>query len=105
MTIHLDIILGLCDIYSIEHVEQALPFDGHGQLIVKEVHQDVCRMLVGRCYGKVIDLTHENDAFTINQAQVEAGFVGSPFETKFTKYAISMLFPEAWGFKVALHCK
>jgi hypothetical protein len=75
----------------------------HGQLIVKEVHQDVCRMLVGCCYGKVINLMHENDAFTVNQAQVEAGFVGSWCETKFTKYAIGVFFPEAWGFGVALH--
>jgi hypothetical protein len=103
MTIDLDIIFGLCDIDSVEHVEQALLFDGHGRHIVKEVHQDVRRMLAGRCYGKVNDLTHENDVFNVDQAQVEAGFVGSRCETKFTKYAIGVFFPEAWGFGVALH--
>ncbi len=41
MAANLDLVLGLDDVNSIEHIQKALPFDGHGELFIKHAEENV----------------------------------------------------------------
>jgi hypothetical protein len=51
----------LYDVDIVEHVKEALSFDGHCEFVIKHVEKDVCSMLVWRCDRKVTNLTFKDD--------------------------------------------
>ncbi len=104
MAVDLDIVLGLDNVDAIEHIQKALPFDGHGELFVKHVKENVQCTLVGGSNGKVVNLALENDAFAINEARVHARLVDSWGQSKLMQHCICVFLPEAGGLWVALHC-
>ncbi len=95
MAIDLDIVLGLDNINAIEHIQKALPFDGHGELFVKHVKENVQCTLVGGGDGKVVNLARQNDAFAINEARVQARLVDSWGQSELTQHCICVFLPEA----------
>ncbi len=62
-------------------------------------------MGVGGSDGKVVNLSHEKDPFTVDCTQIETWFVDSWCESDFPEDFVSMFLPESWGFKVALHSR
>ena len=56
MAINFDIVAGLCDIDTIEHVKETLPFEGYPEFIIDHVEEDVCSFLVRGGDGGVVDL-------------------------------------------------
>ncbi len=103
MTVDLDVVASLDDINTVEHVKKTLAFDGHRQFVIEHVQEDVRSTWVWGCDGKVVDLAFEDDTIAINCAQIETRFMHGWCETKFSKDLIHMLFPQARGFRVALH--
>ncbi len=53
---------------------------------------------------KVVDLSHEDDSFALNQYGVEAWLMGRRGQPKFAKNGVGVFLPEPGGFRVALHC-
>jgi hypothetical protein len=75
MAVDFDLVAGLYDVDTIEHVEKTLPFEWDLELIVDHVEEDVRSSLVGSGYGKVVDLSFEDNSISRNCPGVEAGFV------------------------------
>jgi hypothetical protein len=48
VTINLDVVLCLHDINAIEHIREALSFDGHGKFFVEHIEEDIGSVLVWR---------------------------------------------------------
>jgi hypothetical protein len=103
MTDDLDVVASLDDINTVEHVEETLAFDGHCQFVIEHVQEDVRSTWVWGCDGKVVNLAFEDDTIAVNCARIETRFMHSWCETEFSKDLIRMLFPQARGFRVALH--
>jgi hypothetical protein len=54
---------------------------------------------------KVVDLSHEDDSFALNQSRVEAWLVGCRGQPKFAKNGGGVFLPDlGLGVRVALHC-
>ena len=77
-----DIVAGLCDIDTIEHVKETLPFEGYPEFIIDHVEEDVCSFLVRGGDGEVVDLAFEDNSFSCNCPGVEAGFMGGGCEAE-----------------------
>ncbi len=75
MAVDFDIVAGLYDVNTIEHVEETLPFEWDLELIVDHVKEDVRSSFVGSGYGEVVDLLFEDNLISRNCPGVEAGFV------------------------------
>ena len=82
MAINFDIVAGLCDIDTIEHVKETLPFEWYPEFIIDHVEEDVCSFLVRSGDGEVVDLSFEDNSISRNCPGVEAGFVGGGCEAK-----------------------
>jgi hypothetical protein len=54
-----DVILGLEDINAIVHIQISLAFDGYGEAIIDEVHDNVRRVGIGGSNSKLVDLSHK----------------------------------------------
>ncbi len=70
MTVDFDVGTGLNDVNAIEHVQEALAFYWHHELLIKHIHKDVSSMVVGSSNSKVFDLTFEDDSLAIDKARV-----------------------------------
>jgi hypothetical protein len=70
MTVKFDIMFRLYHIDTVEHVKEPLTFNWHCQLVVQEVHEDVGCVLVWGSDGKIIYLSHEDNAFPVDNAGV-----------------------------------
>jgi hypothetical protein len=75
MAINFDIVAGLCDVDTIEHVKETLPFEWDPEFNIDHVEEDVCSSLVRSGYGKVVNLLFEDNSIFRNCPGVEAGFV------------------------------
>jgi len=64
MAINFDIVAGLCDIDTIEHVKETLPFEWDPEFIINHVEEDVCSVLVRSGDGKVVDLSFEDNSIS-----------------------------------------
>ncbi len=53
MAVNFDVFLCLDNFDAIEHVQEALMLDGHGQFLIKHVEKDIGSLLVGGCDCKV----------------------------------------------------
>jgi hypothetical protein len=104
MAVNLDIVTSLCDIDAIEHIQEALAFDGDRQAVVQHVKEYIRSALIGGSNHKVINLTLENNAFTINSPQIQAWLMDRRDEAKVAKDGIYLLLPEMWGLWMPLHC-
>ena len=93
MTVNFDVIFCLHHINAVEHVEKPLTFNWHCQLFVEEVHEDVGCVLVWGSDGKVIHLSHEDDAFPVDHSGVEARFVNSRDQPDVTEDGVSVFLP------------
>ena len=82
MAINFDIVAGLCDIDTIEHVKETLPFEWYPEFIIDHVEEDVCSFLVRSGDGEVVDLSFEDNSISRNCPGVEAGFVGGGCEAE-----------------------
>ena len=78
----LDVVSGLEDVHTIEHIDEAHTFERVGQGVVDHVEKDVGGGLVRSCDGEVVDLAFENDAVAVDYSRVEAWFVDCWFESK-----------------------
>ncbi len=104
VTINLDIMFGLYYINTIEHIKEALSFDRHGQLLVKHVEEDVCHALVRGRDRKVVDLTHKDDTFVVEEARVKARYMDCRSKPEFTQDCVGVFLSEAGRLGVTLHC-
>jgi hypothetical protein len=75
VAVNLDVVLGLYNVDAVVHVKEALSLEGDIHSIVDEVEKCVGSGFVASCDGKVVDLSHEQDPLTINDAGVEARLV------------------------------
>ena len=66
MAINFDIVAGLCDVDTIEHVKKTLPFEWDPEFIIDHVEENVCSSLVGSGYGEVVDLLFEDNSISRN---------------------------------------
>ena len=82
MAINFDIVAGLCDVDTIEHVKETLPFEWYPEFIIDHVEEDVCSFLVRSGDGEVVDLSFEDNSISRNCPGVEAGFVGGGCEAE-----------------------
>ena len=53
-----------------KQIQETLSFEWDSELVVEEVKEDVCCMLVQGSYCKVIDLAFEDNVFTGNLSRV-----------------------------------
>ncbi len=81
MAINFDVVPGLEDVDTIEHVQETLSLEWDRKLIIKEVKEDIGCLLVWDSNSKVIDLSFEYNALTSDDAGVEAGFVNGGCQT------------------------
>ena len=81
MAINFDIVAGLSDVDTIEHVKETLPFEWDPEFIIHHVEEDVCSFLVRSGDGKVVNLSFEDNSISRICPGVEAGFVGGGCET------------------------
>ena len=58
VAVYLDVVPCLCDIDAVEHVNEALAFEGNTKWVVNNVKEHVCCFFVLECNGKIIHLTH-----------------------------------------------
>ncbi len=70
MAVNFDVVLCLDNVDAIEHVQEALALDGHGEFLVKHAEKDIHSLLVGGCNRKVVDLAHEHNTFAVNNFAV-----------------------------------
>ncbi len=70
MAVDFNVVLCLNKVNAIEHVQEALTLDGHGQFLVKHVKKDIGSPLVGGCNCKVINLAHEHNMFVVDNSGV-----------------------------------
>jgi hypothetical protein len=105
MTVDLYVVACLDDINTIEHVEETLSFDRHGEFVIKHVKKDVCSTLVWRHDGKVINLAFEDNTIAVNRTQIKTWFMYGWCETELAKDMICVLFLQIRGFAVALHSR
>ncbi len=70
MAVDFDVVLCLDNVDAIEHVQEALTLDGHGQFLVKHVKKDISSPLVGGCNRKVVNLAHEHNTFAVDNSGV-----------------------------------
>ncbi len=75
MAINFDIVASLCDVDTIEHVKETLPFEWNPEFVIDRFEEDVCSSIVGSGYGKVVDLSFKDNSISRNFPGVEAGFV------------------------------
>ena len=66
MDVNFDVVSHLCNIDTIVHVQEALAFHGHRELVVKHAEEDVSGTLVRCRNSKVIHLAHEDDTNAID---------------------------------------
>jgi hypothetical protein len=104
VTVNIEVIARLGDIYSVEHVEEALSFQRDGELVINHIKEDVCGPFVGRSDRKVVNLSLEDNALAGDDTRIQAGFVYGGCEAKFPQDGVSVFLPESWGLVVALHC-
>ena len=89
---------------AIEQFNRTLALDRETECIIQQVKDDARCALVWCSTGKIVDLAKEKYTLAFNDAVVEAGFVDSRNEPDFTEDTVDVLFPETWGFGMALHC-
>ncbi len=95
MAVDFDVVLHLDNIDPIEHVQEALTLDGHGQFLVKHAENDIGSLLVGGCNCKVVNLAHEHNTLAVNNSGVYAWLVSSWGQAKIMEDSIGMLFPKS----------
>ncbi len=81
---NLFVVLCLCDINPVEHVQQALAFQGDQERIIDEVEEDICRFLGRGGNGKVVDLAFEDYSLPRNNPLVQTWFMRGRGEANFT---------------------
>ncbi len=92
----LDVMARLLYINTIEEFDRPLSFDGNGQFFINHVKQDIANALVGCSTTKVINLTKEENPFTLNHAVVKAWFMNSWDKAKIFQDVINVILSEAW---------
>ncbi len=70
MTVDFDVGTGLNNVDAVEHVQEALAFYWHRELLIEHIHKDVGGTVVGSSNGKVIDLRFEDDSLAVDKARV-----------------------------------
>ena len=58
VAVDFDIVLCLCDVNAVKHVNEALTFERDTEAVIDEVEKQVCCLFVVACNGKVIHLSH-----------------------------------------------
>ena len=75
MAVNFDVIAGLCNVDTIEHVKKTLTFKWDREVVVYHVKENVSRTFVGRSNGKIVNLAFEDNTLIFNDIQIQAGFV------------------------------
>ncbi len=70
MTVDLNVGSCLDNVDTIEHVEKALSLDGHGELLIEHIKEDIGSTLVWGCNGKVVDLSFKENLLAIKNAGI-----------------------------------
>ncbi len=81
MAIDFDVVPGLEDIDTIEHVQETLLLEWDRELIIEEVKEDIGCLLFWGSNSKVINLPFEYNALASDDTGVEAGFVNGGCQT------------------------
>ncbi len=84
----------LVDVDTIIHIKVSLSFYGNGHYYVNQVHEHVGGLGIRCRHSKIIALTHEEDAITIEYAGIETGLVYRWFESNFAYDLICVLLPQ-----------
>ena len=83
MAVNFNIVAGLNNVDTVEHVKETLLFERDLEFIVNHIKEDVRSSFIGSSNGEVVDLVFEDNSFTINSAGVEARFVDRVVEAQF----------------------
>ncbi len=74
--VDLDIISSLVYVHAVVQIKVSLAFDGDGEPLIDEVHDQVRRSSVRCSDGKIVYLSHKEDALVIESAGVKTWLVG-----------------------------
>ena len=91
MAVDFDVVPCLCHINTIEHVEETLSFDRHGESVIQQIEEYVGGMLVRSGDGEVINLSHEDDTVAVDEPGVEARFVCCGSEAEIAEDGIGVI--------------
>ena len=58
VAVYLDVVPCLCDMDAVEHVDEALAFEGDTKVVIDNVKEHVCCLFVLACNGEIIHLAH-----------------------------------------------
>ncbi len=94
MAINFDVVPGLEDVDTIEHVQETLSLEWDRELIIDKVKEDIGCLLVWGSNSKVIALLFEYNALASDDTGVEAGFVNCGCQTKVMEDCVGMFLPE-----------
>ena len=81
MAIDFDVVPGLEDVDTIEHVQETLSLKWNRELFVEQVQENIGSLLIWGGNSKVIDPSFEYNTLASNDAGVEAGFVDCRCQT------------------------
>ena len=91
--IDFNIILSLLNIDPIKEGDEAKAFEWDGEAVVDQVKDLLRNGFGGGSNGKIIHLAEEEDAMSMYETRVEAGFVCSRREADQSENSIGMFFP------------
>ena len=82
MAINFDIVAGLRDVDTIEHVQKTLSFEWYSKFVIEHIEEDVCSFLVRCGNGEVVNLSFEDNSISRYDPGVEAGLMGGGCEAE-----------------------
>ena len=58
VAVNFDVVMCLCDVNAVEHVNESLLFERYTEAVIDEVKEHFCCYFVLACNGKVVHLMH-----------------------------------------------
>ena len=93
VAVYFDVVPCLCDIDAVEHVNEALAFEGNAEVVINYVKECVCCVFVLARDGKVVYLTHEEDALVVDGTGIETWLVDGRCESYVAEDGVCVFFP------------
>ena len=87
------VVSSLGNIDAVEHIKEALVLEWDTEIVVDEIQECVGCVFIRCCYSKVLDLAHEDDAGSVDEAGVEARFVDGQCKAYTSEDGVGMFFP------------
>ena len=70
MAVEFYVVSSLGDVDAIKHIKEALALEWDTEIVVDEIQEYVGCVFIRCCYSKVVDLAHEDDAVSVDEAGV-----------------------------------